>query len=119
MPRGDEGRVQAAFEQWLAKSGWTLRAKPERGDVDVDAVHPDGRRLLAEVKGETSAPGLDIDTAYGQLLRRMTSEENTTYAVVVSERGVTAALRVPQYVRHLLAVTVYAVNQEGDVRFVA
>ncbi|MFI0504757.1 hypothetical protein ACH3WN_18260 [Streptomyces albogriseolus] len=76
-------------------------------------------RLLAEVKGETSAPGLDIDTAYGQLLRRMTNEENTTYAIVVPERGVTAALRVPQSVRDLLTVKVFAVNQEGDARLVS
>ncbi|MFE6039253.1 hypothetical protein [Streptomyces sp. NPDC056452] len=119
MPRGDEARVQAAFEQWLANSGWTLRFKAERGDVDVDAVHADGRRLLAEVKGRTSAPGLDVDTAYGQLLRRMTGEMNTAYAVVVPESCVAAALRVPQAVRDLLDITVYAVNEQGDVRFVA
>jgi predicted RecB family endonuclease len=41
--------------------------------VDIVA-EKDGRRLYAEVKGASSAQGLDVDTAIGQLVRRMPSE---------------------------------------------
>ena len=38
--------------------------------VDVYAERGD-ERLYAEAKGPTTSPGLDVDTLYGQLLRRM------------------------------------------------
>ena len=116
MAKGDELIIQNLFENWLVARGWTLTA--ERGWVDVDARHPDGRRLLAEVKGPTSSPGLDVDTAYGQLLRRMgeVAPAKTRFGIVVPERSVTAALRVPERVRELLAVDVFAVSSSGSVR---
>jgi hypothetical protein len=44
----------------------------------------DGDTLYAEAKGRTSLVGLDIDTLYGQLLRRMPLDEsNARFAVVV------------------------------------
>ncbi|WP_330296279.1 hypothetical protein [Streptomyces sp. NBC_00503] len=116
MARGDEARVQAVFEEWLVARGWSLRGVAERGHVDVDAVHRDGRRLLAEVKGATAATGTDVDTAYGQLLRRMTDEERTSYAVVVPEGvATTAARRVPDRVRRTLGIALYSVTSEGAV----
>jgi len=44
-----------------------------RNDTDVvDIVaEKDGRRLYAEVKAASAAPDLDVDTAIGQLVRRM------------------------------------------------
>jgi hypothetical protein len=41
--------------------------------VDIVA-EKDDHRLYAEVKGSTTAQGLDVDTAIGQLVRRMPSE---------------------------------------------
>jgi len=35
-------------------------------------------RLYAEAKGRTAAIGLDVDTLYGQLLRRMNNPGTTT-----------------------------------------
>ncbi|MGH3974502.1 MAG: hypothetical protein ACRDS9_14420 [Pseudonocardiaceae bacterium] len=52
----------------------------------------------AEAKGRTSAPGLDVDTAYGQLLRRMPEEDEpaTRYAIVVPTEAQRTAERVPR-----------------------
>ena len=41
----------------------------EVGFVDVVA-RKDGATAYAEAKGGTTSPGLDVDTMYGQLLRR-------------------------------------------------
>ena len=79
-----EAAVEAAFVHYLLERGW---------DVDTDKVdHTDvvarrgAEHLVAEVKGTTAAPGLDIDTAYGQLLRRMGDRpEGTRFAMVVPE----------------------------------
>ncbi|MFI0408300.1 hypothetical protein [Actinomadura sp. 3N508] len=72
--------------------------------------------MIREAKGTTSAPGLDCDTAYGQLLRRMTSPDaGVQYAVVVPSSALKAALRVPRRVRDLLQVTVYEVCDDFTV----
>jgi hypothetical protein len=78
----------------------------------------EGRSLYAEVKGATSSIGLDVDTAYGQLLRRMPAfrDERVRYALVVPERAESAALRVPARVREALRIDVYVVDEDGGVR---
>jgi hypothetical protein len=76
----------------------------------------DGERLVAEAKGMTTAPGLDLDTLYGQLLRRMTSDPSTRRAVVVPKELVKAAARVPQAVRDTLRVDIYGVTMDYEVR---
>jgi hypothetical protein len=105
----------AAFCAWLRAEGWDVQIKVNH--IDVVATR-DGVRLLAEAKGITSAPGLDVDTAYGQLLRRMpeTTQERLRYALVVPEETRSAALRVPARVRELLGIEVFAVDQAGTVR---
>lgn len=57
------------------------------GFVDIVA-EKDGRWLYAEVTGATE-PGLDVHTAFGQLVRRMPSEPNqsVSFALVVSVRA--------------------------------
>jgi hypothetical protein len=114
MPRGDEARIVAAFSTWLSEQGWQVQT--ELDYADVIAEH-DGVRLVAEAKGLTSSPGLDIDTAYGQLLRRMpeTAQERVRYALVVPAETKSAALRVSSRVRELLGIDVYTVDQTGRV----
>ena len=114
MPRGDEQRVVDAFCAWLRQDGWTVET--EITFVDILAWK-DGTTLLAEAKGITSSPGLDVDTAYGQLLRRMPIEpqHGWRYALVVPEETLKVALRVPQRIRDLLGLDVYSVNQDGAV----
>lgn len=94
--RGDEQRVIDAYVSWLERSGWTVQR--EVNFVDIYAERGD-ERLYAEAKGRTTSPGLDVDTLYGQLLRRMRDpEQGARYAVVVPTPALTAALRVPAWV---------------------
>jgi hypothetical protein len=80
----------------------------------------DGAPINAEAKGRTSEPGLDVDTAYGQLLRRMPAEEEPAarYAVVVPAETLHLAERVPRRVRQLLRIDLYAVDSGGTVTLV-
>lgn len=79
-----------------------------------------GRRLYAEAKGRTAAPGLDVDTMFGQLLRRMPTEDDPAarYAVVVPTEALRAVQRIPARVLGLLRVDVYAVDAGGEVQLV-
>ena len=111
--RGDEERVIVAFCAWLESEGWTVQR--EVAFLDIHAER-DGQRLFAEAKGKTSSPGLDVDTMYGQLLRRMYGADyNVRYAVVVPEATVKAAARVPAWVRERLRIDVYGVDHDGNV----
>lgn len=109
-----EHRVTEAFRDWLVLQGWTpvIPADPH---TDVEATRG-AERLIGEVKGHTSAPGTDLDIAYGQLLRRMTSPDPATrYAVVVPTSVATHAERVPAAVRRLLRIDLYIVSEDGGV----
>jgi hypothetical protein len=66
--RGDEERIVGAFSEYLTANGWSVT--PEVDFCDLVA-NRDGGRLFVEAKGRTTSPGLDVDTLYGQLLRRM------------------------------------------------
>lgn len=112
--RGDEARVIAAFVAWLVAEGWSV--EQEVGFCDVVARR-DGVTLFAEAKGETAAIGLDIDTMYGQILRRMPLEgdESFRFAVVVPTRAKAAALRVPKRTRDALRISVFEVTAAGKV----
>ena len=64
-----EAEVQAAFVKYLNERGWkVVTDNPDYTDV---IARRGAELLVAEVKGTTTLPGLDVDTAYGQLLRRM------------------------------------------------
>jgi hypothetical protein len=111
--RGDEKRVVDAFVAWLQENSWT--ADTEVNFVDVYARRGD-EHLYAEAKGRTEDIGLDIDTLYGQLLRRMIDPHaGARYAVVVPTPAVQAALRVPDLVRQRLGIDVYEVDDAGKV----
>lgn len=112
--RGDEARVVDAFCAWLVRDGWDVRREVEFVDVLADK---DGQRLYAEAKGRTQSPGLDVDTLYGQLLRRMPPDEVglAWFAVVVPSTAVGLAERVPASVRALLRIRVFGVDETGAV----
>lgn len=112
---GDEERVITAFCNWLVEHGWDV----EREVAFVDAVASrNGQMLYVEAKGRTSSPGLDVDTLYGQLLRRMpdTTNDAVRFAVVLPETALKAALRVPARVRAMLAIDLFTVSEIGVVR---
>lgn len=92
-----------------------VRAETEVNFVDVCARRGD-ERLYAEAKGRTADIGLDIDTLYGQFLRRMADPDaDARYAVVVPTAAVRAALRVPAWIRQRLSIDVYEVDDVGGV----
>lgn len=114
--RGDEKRVVDAFCKHLTSEGWSV--KTEVNHIDVVATR-DGRHLYAEAKGRTGRNGpLDVDTLYGQLLRRMPNEEvgRARFAVVVPDEMVRAATRVPPRVRKLLNIEIYSVTDSNEVK---
>ncbi|WKN61429.1 hypothetical protein R1X32_02610 (plasmid) [Rhodococcus opacus] len=105
------------FASWLSSQGWTVRTEADFVDI---VAEKDGHLLYAEVKGATAAPGLDVDTAIGQLVRRMPSEadQSVSFALVVRDepRSVEAAVRAPQRILDLLGMALYAVDEDGGVR---
>lgn len=115
--RGDEQKVTEAFGAWLVANDWTVQYEVDWLDILAERS---GERLYVEAKGRTSSPGLDVDTAFGQLLRRMPTidDQLNTFALVVRDepRSVRAAVRVPLRIRHTLRIAVYAVSDDGAVR---
>ncbi|MCK1819266.1 hypothetical protein MTQ10_06500 [Streptomyces sp. XM83C] len=110
----DEDRVTDAFRTWLLAEGWTPVDPTDRW-TDLEAVR-DHERLICEAKGRTSEKGIDADIAYGQLLRRMTSQDpHIRYTLVVPSSSVKAAERVPLHVRELLRIDVYEVTDDNRV----
>jgi hypothetical protein len=111
---GDEARVVDAFCTYLRMNGWEVRR--ELDFVDVAATR-NGITLLAEAKGRTASPGLDVDTLYGQLLRRIPGDAigSAVLAVVVPDVAVKFATRVSLAVRGALGMHVYAVDEGGAV----
>lgn len=110
-----ESEVVEAFCTHLTANGWEIQreVKTPTGPIDVVATRGTDR-LIAEAKGRTADAGLDMNTAYGQLLNRMT-EPDARYAVVAPETSLKAALRVPQRVRDLLSIDLYIVAASGGV----
>lgn len=112
--RGDELRVVEAFCAYLRAEGWQVSTEVKYADVVATRA---GRTLYAEAKGRTSEAGTDADTLYGQLLRRMGPEDDpsATYAVVVPGTALSAAQRVPAWVRARLRIDLYVVDEGGKV----
>jgi len=111
---GDEQRVVNAFCRYLEVSGWQVGREVEFCDVVAER---DGEVIYAEAKGRTKAIGLDVDTLYGQLLRRMpiADESISRFAVVVPSAAVAAATRVPPRVREMLRIDIYEVTDGGHI----
>lgn len=115
----DEDRVVDAFRTWLLAEGWTP-VDPTDRHTDLEAVRGQDR-LVCEAKGRTTEKGVDVDIAYGQVLRRMGDPEDphTRYALVVPSSSLRAAGRVPSQIRRLLRIDVYEVTDDNQVRRLA
>jgi hypothetical protein len=110
-----EADVVQHFVTWLRDTGWDVTTEVDFADV---VAHRDDEILVAEAKGTTTSPGLDVDTAYGQLLRRMDTWDDRAgcrYALVVPESARTAAERVHPGIRELLGIELYVIQQDGTV----
>lgn len=111
--RGHEAKVLGVFRSWLETDGWTVVNEP---GSPADLIAERGEeRMVGEAKGFTgSNTGLDVDTLFGQLLRRMGTNPSTTiWAVIVPSKAVAAALRVPRTVRNALGIRVYEVTDDA------
>lgn len=114
LGRGSEAPVERAFKLWLQQEGWRL-INDTGSWADVIAERGN-ERLIGEVKGHTgSSTGLDVDTMFGQLLRRMEPGKATTWAVIVPTRSLRAVLRVPLQVRQVLGIRVFEVQDDDTV----
>ena len=110
----NEAQVVRFFCAALLANGWDVTTEVEYVDV---VARRDGQTIYAEAKGHTSSTGTDVDTMYGQLLRRMGDEPEARarYAVVVPHTALTATLRVPTWVRSRLNLDVYAIYEDGRI----
>ena len=112
--RGDEERVVRAYADWLERRGWAVSPEVEFADVYAERGE---QRLYAEAKGRTAAIGLDVDTLYGQPLRRMKDPATEArHVVVVPIAAASTVLRVPGWVRERLHVDVYEVDDTGMIQ---
>lgn len=112
--RGDEQRVVDVFTAWLHGQGWSTQHEVNFVDILAERA---GRRMYVEAKGRTAAPGLDVDTMFGQLLRRMPPDElgSVDFAVVVPDVAIRFVLRVPKRVRDVLRIRAFSVAEDGTV----
>jgi len=112
--RGDEQRVVDVFHKYLVAKGWAVSREVDFCDLVAER---DAERLFVEAKGRTAAIGTDVDTMYGQILRRMplAADARTSFAVVVPTQAKSAALRVPARVRSVLRVEVFVIDDDGAV----
>lgn len=96
------------------------RAKADRSDTkptSATSLRPEVSRRSAEAKGRTAAVGLDVDTLFGSLLRRMKPEpsQGDQYAAVLPSEAREAVMRVPERVRQALGVRVFLVSPDNEV----
>lgn len=109
-----ETDVVEHFTRWLEHDDWTIRPTVDFADVVAER---EGITLFAEAKGTTSSPGLDVDTAYGQLLRKIDPNQSKhCYALVVPLSARRPAERVSPQVRALLNIALYVVADDGTVQ---
>ena len=112
--RGSEKPVEEAFKRWLVATGW--RVIDDSGSWADVIAERGSERLVGEVKGNTGPNnGLDVDTMFGQLLRRMEPGSATTWAVIVPTPTLRAVLRVPLDVRRRLPIRVFEVRGDDQV----
>ena len=115
MNDGSEAQAEADFVAWLEARGWTRTQRV--GHADVTMIR-DGARLIGEVKGRTSSPGTDVDTMFGQLLRRVDlGQTNDVYAIAVPPELETAVRRVASEVLDALRISLFVIEPDGRVRF--
>lgn len=111
-----EAFVQRSIELFFAHNGYQLI---QDAQVDLIAEKP-GEKWFIEAKGESASPGLDFNTALGQLLKWMASPE-PIYALALPKcsKYKRQCSLLPQYVRQRLGLRILVVDQGGGVSIIA
>lgn len=97
METGRESKVVAVFVAWLESAGWQVRTDIAWADVVAERGY---ERLIGEAKGITAEPGLDLDTLYGQLLRRMTPSQRRGTSSSFPSRSCPSPPECPERCEH-------------------
>lgn len=110
----NEEAVVAAMANYLQEQEFEVVLADGNQDPDMVATR-NNERLIIEAKGDTgNNMGTDVDTGYGQILRRMNGEPCTTlYGLAFPANRRDVALRVPVLVRERLHIALYAVADGG------
>ena len=112
-----ESEVQATFCAWLEREGWTdIMQARGREYLDVGAVKH-GRKLYAEVKGETSDPGIDADIMFGNSCAGWTSLMRTTQPLSPRASPWTGRCAF-QAGSGQDSTDIYVIDQGGNVRLI-
>ena len=80
---------------------------------DIEALKK-GKKLVIEMKGDTSAVKVDWDTGLGQLLQAM-DDSGKDYAIAVSQRYERLVRIFPSFPRDRLALRFFIVKESGEV----
>jgi len=104
----------SAFAVHLERDGWSVQYEVDHCDM---VARWGAETIYAEAKGRTAAVGLDVDTMFGQLLRRMKQDPSVgdQYAAVLPSEARAAVMRVPARVRLALGIRVFLVSSDDAV----
>ena len=111
-----EAFVQQTVEEYFFQSGFDLIEGKERGYTDIVARNSLGKEWFVEVKGKTSAPGLDLKTAVGQIARRI-DREGANYAIAVPRTAayIKQAQQLSAYYRRQTNLFIMLVDETGHI----
>ncbi|MBL7500961.1 MarR family transcriptional regulator [Frankia sp. CNm7] len=115
-----EDDVKRHVDEYLRQEGYTVVvAWGQTRGVDIDARHPDGRRLMIEAKGGVGQAGAQQVNyflgALGELIQRM-ADPHAEYGLALPDNPQYRGLvnRLPPLVWERLGLVVFWVNQDDS-----
>lgn len=112
-----EDEVKEAVREHLAAQGFQVRVAWGRSPgIDIEAVHPDGRRYVIEAKAEKGVTGPQQHNYFvgmlGELVQRM-SDPHARYGIALPENSQYRGLvgRLPAEARERLGLVVFWVRR--------
>lgn len=110
-----EAFIQEAIEKYFNDLGYVIITKEQ---IDLIADKEDEHWVI-EAKGLTSAIGTDFNTCLGQLVKSMSTGENT-YAIAIPklEKYRYQCKLLPDYFRRQVKLHIILVDDEGQVTII-
>jgi len=100
---------------YLRKEGYTIIQINRGRKLGPDIVAERAcRKLVIQMKGDSSAIKTDWDTGLGQLLDMMNNDK-ADYAMAVSENYERLVRKFPKYAKEKLQLTFFIVRNDGKV----